>query len=186
VAGAHDQISGVAGRYASALFELAEERGESDAVLAGLKRFIAAMGESADLDRLVRSPVFTADDQANALDALLPRLGVEGSAANLLKLMARNRRLFVAPDVVKGFSALIAAKRGQVTAEVVSAEPLSPTQAGALVDALRGSTGKDIQLAASVDPSLIGGLVVKLGSRMIDTSLKTKLSQLKVALKEVR
>jgi F-type H+-transporting ATPase subunit delta len=178
--------SGVAGRYASALFDLARDAGLLDRVMTQLDTFAKAIDGSPDLARLVRSPVFTADDQAKALGAVLPKMGITGIAANMLNLLAANRRLFMAGDVVKAFAGLLAAHRGAATAEVTSATPLTPAQMDKLAASLKAKTGKDIALDAKVDPSLIGGLVVKMGSRMIDTSLKTKLSQLKVALKEVR
>lgn len=180
-------VSGVALRYASALFELALEAGSLDAVSADLDAFERLLGESADLARLVRSPVFSGDEQIRAVGAVLARAGIGELSANLIKLAAQNRRLFVLPDMIKAYRQLLAAHRGEATAEVTSAEPLSDAQVSALKAALSGVTGgKDIKLASSVDPSLIGGLIVKVGSRMIDTSLKTKLSSLKVALKEVR
>jgi F-type H+-transporting ATPase subunit delta len=186
VAGEDQVVSGVAARYASALFELAEESGATDRVKSQLDTFVKAVTESPDLARLVRSPVFTADEQVKALGALLPKFGIDGITANFFKLMASNRRLFVAPDTVAAFAALIAAKRGGASAEITSAEPLTDAQAAALKNALAAATGKDVAITTAVDQSLIGGLVVKLGSRMIDTSLKTKLAQLKIALKEVR
>lgn len=180
-------VSGVAQRYAGALFELALEAGAVDAVLADLERFDALIAKSADLARLVRSPVFAAEVQLKAISAVLDRAGIGGLAANLVKIAASNRRLFVLPDMIRGYRALVAVHRGEATAEVTSAETLSDAQVSALKDALRGVTGgKDVKLVSSVDPSLIGGLIVKVGSRMIDTSLKTKLTSLKVALKEVR
>lgn len=186
MAGEDQVVSGVAARYASALFELAEESGATDRVKSQLDSFAKAVTESPDLGRLVRSPVFTADEQVKALGALLPKIGIDGIVANFIKLMASNRRLFIAPDTVAAFAALIAAKRGGASAEVTSAEPLTDAQTGALKKALAAATGKDVAITTAVDPSLIGGLVVKLGSRMIDSSLKTKLAQLKIALKEVR
>jgi F-type H+-transporting ATPase subunit delta len=187
VADGHSIVSGVAGRYATALFELAESAGALDRVQQELAGFAKALDGSADLARLVRSPVFAADEQVKALEALLPKLGVTGLAANFLKLMARNRRLFLARAAIGAYGALLAAKRGSTTAEVTSAEPLTDAQTKALKEALAAAASKkDVDLIARVDPSLIGGLVVKLGSRMIDTSLKTKLAQLKIALKEVR
>jgi F-type H+-transporting ATPase subunit delta len=183
---ADEIVSGVAGRYAGALFDIVDGAGAADRTMGELDAFARALDESADLDRLVRSPVFGADEQLKALDALLPRLGVSGPTANLFKLLAQNRRLFLAREVVTAFRRLVAAKRGGATAEVVSAEPLSDAQAQALKDALSARSGKTVELDRRVDASLIGGLVVKLGSRMIDTSLRTKLAQLKLVLKEVR
>ncbi|ADZ72635.1 H+-transporting two-sector ATPase, delta (OSCP) subunit [Polymorphum gilvum SL003B-26A1] len=150
-----------------------------------LGTFERMLGDSADLVRLVRSPVFSAEEQLAALDALLAKAGISGLAANFVKLAARNRRLFALPDMIRAFRALLAEKRGEATAEVVSAVALSDAHVAALKDALAASTGKTVNISARVDPALIGGLVVKVGSRMIDTSLRTKLNSLKFAMKEV-
>ncbi len=180
-------VSGVARRYAGALFELARDAGAVDAVEGDLDTFARMLAESADLTRLVRSPVFGADEQTRAISAVLDRAGIAGLAGNFVKLAARNRRLFALSDMISGYRLLAAAHRGETTADVTSAEPLSDRQIAALKAALRGVTGgKDVKLVSSVDASLIGGLVVKVDSRMVDTSLKSKLSHLKVALKEVR
>src|SRR5690606_10240566 len=133
--------------------------------------------------RLVKSPVIAADDQVRALSSVLDKAGVGGLAKNFIGLVARNRRLFAAPDMVRAFLALAAKARGEVTAEVVRAYPLSGAQAAALKAQLKETVGKDVTLAAKVDPSLIGGLIVKLGSRMVDSSLRTKLSSLSLSLK---
>jgi len=187
VADAASIVSGVAERYAGALFEVALEAGAIDAVGADLNRFQSLIDESVDLARLVKSPVFSSEEQTRAVTAILERAGITGIAANVIRVAASNRRLFVFSDVVRGYRALVAAHRGEITAEVISAEALSDAQSAALKASLMGvAGGKDVALSTSVDPSLIGGLVVKIGSRMIDTSLKTKLSTLKVALKEVR
>ena len=178
-------VSGVAERYATALFELAAEAGKLDAVAADADRFDALLAESPDLVRLVRSPVFTPDDQLKAVTAVLDRAGISGLVANFVKLTARNRRLFAVPDMFRGYRRLLAAHRGEASAEVVSAETLSASQLADLKAALAEVTGKDVRVDAKVDASLIGGLIVKVGSRMIDTSLKTKLNALKIALKEV-
>ena len=178
-------VSGVAERYAGALFELAVESGQVDAVAGDIDRLDAILGESADLRRLVRSPVFTPDEQLRAVTAVLERAGIGGLLSNFVKLTARNRRLFAVPDMIRAYRLLLAAHRGETTADVTSAEPLSPAQVADIKAALKGVTSKDIRVNAKVDPSLIGGLIVKLGSRMIDTTLKTKLNALKVALKEV-
>jgi F-type H+-transporting ATPase subunit delta len=178
-------VSGVAQRYATALFELANEAGQLDTVASDIDRFDALLAQSSDLVRLVRSPVFTPDDQVRAVSAVLSSVGIGGLVANFVKLAARNRRLFAVPDMFRGYRALLAAHRGETTADVTSAEPLSDGQIADLKAALRDVTGKEVRVNAAVDPSLIGGLVVKLGSRMIDTSLKTKLNALKIALKEV-
>ncbi len=178
-------ISGVAARYATALLDLAEEQGATAGVEKDLDAFGALLNENGDLARLVRSPVFSADEQLRALTAVLDGIGITGLSANFLKLAAKNRRLFVVPDMIRAFRAELAVRRGEVTAEVTSAAPLGDAQVAALKEALKASTGKTVNISAKVDPSLIGGLVVKLGSRMIDTSLKTKLNSLKFAMKEV-
>ena len=179
-------VSAVAERYASALFELASQAGAVDAVGQELDRFLGLVSESADLARLVKSPVFGVDDQVKALTAVLSRAGLSGIAANFILLAARNRRLSAVDGMISGYKALVAASRGEIAAEVVSAEPLSEKQLADLVASLSEVTAKSVKVSAKVDTSLIGGLIVKVGSRMVDTSLKTKLNSLKFALKEVR
>ncbi|OKL44701.1 F0F1 ATP synthase subunit delta [Pseudovibrio exalbescens] len=178
-------ISGVALRYASALLELAEEQNAVAEVEAALDRFDALIKESSDLDRLIKSPVFSADAQTKALTPILEKAGISGLTANFVKLVAKNRRLFAIPGMISAFRSLLAAKRGEVTAEVTSATELSADHTSALREALNASTGKDVNVVVKVDPSIIGGLIVKVGSRMIDTSLRTKLNSLKFAMKEV-
>ena len=178
-------IAGVAGRYASALFELAEEQKQLAQVEQDLISFQELLNESEDLRRLVRSPVFSSDEQSAAISAVLERAGIGGLAANFLKLAARNRRLFAVPDMIRAFRAMCARARGEVEASVASAFPLQDGQVQALKDALKASVGKDVQVNLTVDPELLGGLVVKIGSRMIDSSLRTKLNSLKMRMKEV-
>jgi F-type H+-transporting ATPase subunit delta len=175
-------VEGVAGRYASALFDLANETGKVADVERDLVTFQGLLNESTDLVRAVRSPVITAEDQSRAIGAVLAKAGIGGLAANFLKLVSSNRRLFAIQDIIKAYLTLSARARGEITAEVVSALPLNSEQTAALKETLRASVGKDVTLQARVDPSLLGGLVVKVGSRMIDSSLKTKLQNLKVAL----
>ncbi len=176
----------MAGRYATALFELALEEKKLDAVKADLDRFDALITESPDLERLVRSPVFSAEEQSKALAAILKKAGISGIAAKFLNVIASNRRLFAVRDMIKNFRKLLAQHKGEVTAEVTAAEKLSDTQLGALKGALKSVTGKDVDLNVRVDPAIIGGLVVKLGSRMVDSSLRTKLNSIKYAMKEAR
>ncbi|TYC49454.1 F0F1 ATP synthase subunit delta [Rhodobacterales bacterium] len=178
-------LSGVAQRYAAALLDLAEDEGATSNVERDLNTFEGMLAESDDLVRLVNSPVFSVEEQLAALTALLEKAGISGLAANFVKLAARNRRLFVLPDMIRSFRVQLAEQRGEATAEVVSATPLSDEHVAALKEALSASTGKSVNVAAKVDPALIGGLVVKVGSRMIDTSLRTKLNSLKFAMKEV-
>ena len=177
-------VSGVSGRYATALFELARDEKSVDAVKADLDRFDAMLNESADLKRLVRSPVFAADAQSKALSALLDRAGIAGISANFLKVLTANRRLFAVSDVIRAFNALVAKFRGEASADITVAEPLSDKNLDALKSALKAISGKDVTLNVNVDPSIIGGLVVKLGSRMVDSSLRAKLNSIKHAMKE--
>ena len=177
-------VSGVSGRYATALFELARDQKSIDAVKADLYKFEAMLADSPDLLRLVRSPVFTSDAQTKALTAVLTKAGIGGIAANFLKVLTKNRRLFAVADVARSFRALVAKFRGEATAEVTVAEKLSDKNLDALKAALKAVSGKDVDLNVKVDPSIIGGLVVKLGSRMVDSSLRTKLNSIKHAMKE--
>jgi F-type H+-transporting ATPase subunit delta len=184
VAAEDPSVSGVSGRYATALFELARDEKSIDAVKADLDKFEAMLSESADLKRLVRSPVFAADTQLKALSAVLDKAGITGVAGNFLKVLTNNRRLFAVADVIRAFRALVARFKGEASAEVTVAEPLSDKNLDALKTALKQVSGKDVTLNVKVDPSIIGGLVVKLGSRMVDSSLRTKLNSIKHAMKE--
>ncbi len=178
-------VSGVAERYASSLFELALESNSVKKVEADLAQFQAMIGNSEDLKRLVESPVFSSDDQFRAVDAILAKAKMTGLAANLIKVAAQNRRLFAVPGMIKAFGEIAARHRGEVSADVASAHALTAAQEKELKAALKGVTGKDVTLNVTVDASILGGLIVKVGSRQIDTSLRTKLSTLKLALKEV-
>lgn len=175
-------VEGVAGRYASALFDLASDSGKVADIETDLVTFQGLLDQSPDLVRLVRSPVIATDDQNKAIAAILDKVRISGLAANFLKLVTSNRRLFSIQDIIKAYRALAARSRGEVTAEVTSAVPLNNEQTAALKETLKASVGKDVTLQARVDPGLLGGLVVKVGSRMIDSSLKTKLQNLKVVL----
>jgi F-type H+-transporting ATPase subunit delta len=177
----------MAGRYATALFELARDAKSVDAVKADLDRFDALLVESPDLRRLVRSPVFGADEQSRALAAVLEKVGISGLAVNFLLFVAANRRLFAVHDMIRGFRALVAKHKGEVTAEITVAEKLSDAHLDALKSALKAVTGgKAVDLNVRIDPAIIGGLTVKLGSRMVDSSLRTKLNSIKHAMKEAR
>jgi F-type H+-transporting ATPase subunit delta len=179
-------LSGMAGRYATALFELALETNAIEAVKTELDRFDALVADNADLTRLVRSPVFSTEEQLQALSAVLERMGIRGLAANFLKLAGSNRRLFAVRDMIKAFGALVARHKGEATAEVTVAEPLKDAHVDALRAALKAVSGKDVDLDVKVDPAILGGLVVKLGSRMVDSSLRTKLNAIRHAMKEAR
>jgi F-type H+-transporting ATPase subunit delta len=178
-------LTQIARPYAAALFDLSQTEGSLDAVESGLTDVQKLAADSDDFRRFLRSPVITADVKAGAMDAILAKAGLQPTVANLIKLMARNGRLFALPAVIRQFQQLAAQARGEVSAEVTSAAPLSSTQLKTLADTLKQKIGKTVTLTEHVDPSLIGGLVVKVGSQMIDSSLKTKLSAIKIAMKEV-
>ena len=187
MAGEDPTISGMAGRYATALFDLALEEKAVDQVRKDLDSFDALVAGSPDLERLVRSPVFGADEQAKALAAVLDKAGIKGLAGKFLQVIARNRRLFAVRGMIRAFRALVAKHRGEVTAEVTVAEKLSDANLDALKGAIKNVTGgKEIDFDVNVDPAIIGGLIVKVGSRMVDTSLRTKLNAIKIAMKEAR
>ena len=178
-------ISGVADRYAGSLYELAEQTGAVAKVEADLTSFEKLIADNADLDRLVKSPVFSAEDQFKAVSAIVAKAGIAGLVGNFLKVVAKNRRLFAVPAMIAAFRTIAAERRGEVAAEVTSAHALSAAQETELRAALKSVAGKDVAITVTVDPTLLGGMVVKMGSRQIDTSLKTKLNSLKLALKEV-
>ena len=185
MAGEDQIVFGVAGRYATALFELAKEQEALEEVAVELTRFNEALDAFEDLTRLVKSPVFSAEEQGRALAAILEKLEIEGLTKNFLLLVAKNRRLFAVPDMIRAFRAMLARERGETSASVTAAAKLTEAQVSALKQALKAALGKEVMLEEKVDPGLIGGLVVKVGSRMIDTSLRTKLNSLKIAMKEV-
>src|SRR5262249_55101390 len=160
-------------------FELALEENAIDAVKADLEGFDALLAGSVDLTRLVRSPVFSADEQARALAAVLERAGIAGLAAKFLNVVATNRRLFAVRDMVRSCRARAARYRGGVAAAVTFADPPADAHLSAIRDALKAATRKDVQVEVKIDPAIIGGFVVKLGSRMVDTSLRTKLNAIK-------
>jgi F-type H+-transporting ATPase subunit delta len=177
----------MAGRYAGALFELALEEKAVDAVKKDLEQFDAMIEGSADLNRLVRSPVFGVDEQLKALGAILAKADIKGITANFLKVITTNRRLFAVRNIIRGYRALVARHKGEVSAQVTAAETLSDSNLDALKSALKSVTGgKDIDLDIKIEPAIIGGLIVKVGSRMIDSSLRTKLNAIKFAMKEAR
>ena len=187
MAGEDPIISGMAGRYAAALFELALDSKAVDAVKKDLDQFDALVASSTDLNRLVRSPVFDADEQLKALSAILAKAGIKGLAANFLRVITTNRRLFAVRNMIRGYRALVARHKGEVTAQVTVAEKLSDKNLDALKGVLKSITGgKDIDLDVNVEPAIIGGLIVKVGSRMVDSSLRTKLNSIKLAMKEAR
>ncbi len=177
--------TGIAARYATAVFELAKESDN----LADLEGDIAALedalAESADFNSLISSPLHSRDVQARAMSAIADKMGLSQTMASTLALMAAKRRLFVLPQLVRALRAAIAKDKGEVTADVVSAKPLTKTQESKLAKSLKSSFGKDVIINSTVDESLIGGLVVKVGSKMIDTSIRSRLNSLQNAMKEV-
>jgi len=176
--------AGVAGRYATALFELAEQAGALEPVAADLESLTALIAQSDDLRRLVKSPVFTAEEQARAMDALLVKAGAQKLTQNFVGVVVRNRRLFALSDIARAYGQLLAKSRGEMTAEVTSAHALVDAQIDELKQALKAAMGRDVKIQTNVDKELLGGLVVKVGSRMVDSSLRTKLNNLKFAMKE--
>lgn len=176
-------MASVAGRYAAALFDLANDENKVAEVEADLGKFQDLLDMSSDLTSLVRSPLYSSEEQSAALATLASKAGIGPLTINFLKLIAKNRRLFAVSDMIKAFRALVAKSRDEVTAEVTSAVALSDEQVAELKGALKASVGKDVQLATRVDPGLLGGLIVKIGSRMVDSSLRTKLSNLRLSLR---
>ena len=178
--------AGMAGRYATALFELALEEKALDQVAADLDAFVKLLDENKELQRLVKSPLFTAGEQVKALQAILNKVEIKGIASNFLLTVAQNRRLFGVGAMIKVFRLMVAHHRGESQAEVTVAEPLADKHIQALQAALKSATKRDVRLDIRVDPAILGGIKVKLGSRMIDASLKTKLNAIKLAMKEAR
>lgn len=176
---------GIASRYALALFELAKETGALDVLERDADALQHALLLSADLTGLITSPVIERDDQARAMAAISAKMGLSALMTNTIALMAQKRRLFVLPQQMADLMRRIAEEKGIVTAEVTAAAPLSDAQVTALSASLKARAGKDVKLKTTVDASLIGGLVVKLGSSMIDTSIKAKLAALQNSMKEV-
>ena len=178
-------VSGVAGRYATALFELADEANAIDAVSTDLDSFSAMLAESEDLRRLVGSPAFSAEEQTAAINAVLGSAKISGIAANFIGLVASKRRLFALPGMIRAYRAKVAEAKGIVAAEVTLAEEPSAAQLKDITATLKDVAGQDVALSVKIDPAIIGGLVVKMGSRMVDASLKTKLNSIRLAMKEV-
>jgi len=178
-------VSGIAGRYATALFDMARDAGQLDAVARDLDTLSGLLAESADLVRLVRSPAFSRDEQARAIGAVAAKAGATDLVRRFLGVIAANRRLFALNDIIAAFRSLLSHHRGEAIAEVVSAVPLNDAQLAQLKSSLSSEAAGNVVIRAKVDPELIGGLVVKLGSRMIDASIRNKLNNLKTAMKGV-
>jgi len=178
-------ISHIARPYASALYDLAVEENKVGGIENDLVALNALIAESPDFSRFLRSPVIAAEDKATAMEAILAKARPDDTVSRLVRVVARNGRLFALPSIIAAFRELAAKARGEIAAEVTSAAPLTREQVANLADTLKAKIGKTVTLSEHVDPSLIGGLVVKVGSQMIDSSLKTKLTAMKIAMKEV-
>lgn len=185
MAGEDTSLSGLAGRYASALLDLADENKKLDDVAEDLRTLEAAVSQSEELRRLIRSPVFSRAEQSKAISAVAEKLGIGDLTRRFLLVVAQNRRLFALPEMIRAYLEELARRRGEVTAHVVSAIELDEEQRKALVEALKSTAGGKVQVDVKVDPSLIGGLIVRIGSRMIDNSLRGKLRRLQYAMKGV-
>ncbi len=176
-------VSELAARYSTALFELADENQALDQVASDLSALKQLLAESADLRRLVHSPVISRADQGRAMAAILDKTAASDITKRFIGLVAKNRRLFALSGMIEGYLAELARRRGESTAKVTVAKPLTDAQLAAVTDALKASAGAKISVDVSVDPALIGGMIVKFGSRMVDTSVRTKLDKLQLAMK---
>lgn len=179
------ETGAIAGRYASALFELAEEQKALDQVAEDLRSLRDMIAASPDLRRLVRSPVLSREEQARGVIALAEKAGMADLTRRFLGVVADNRRLFALVDVIEAYLAQLAARRGETTAQVLSAAPLTDRHLESLKESLKAAVGGKVSVDVKVDPELLGGMVVQVGSRLIDSSLRTKLQQLKLAMKGV-
>lgn len=185
VAAAAAGAGGLAGRYAAALFELADEKKALDAVADDLKALRKLIADSDDLRRLIKSPVISRAEQGRAMKALLDAAGANDLVKRFIGLVAENRRLFALLPMIDAYLAELAKRRGEITAEVVSARPLDEASQQRLAEAIRRVAGQRVTVDLRVDPELIAGLVVKVGSRMIDSSLRTKLNRMQIAMKGI-
>ncbi len=177
---------GIAARYAQAVFDLSRESGDLGKLESDVTALDEALKASPELRDVLTSPVISREDQGRAISAVAEKMGLSTVLANTLSLMASKRRLFVVPQMVAALKGMLSEERGEVTADVRAAKALSDAQSAALSKALKASTGKDVKLDVTVDDALIGGLVVKIGSQMIDTSIRAKLNALQNTMKEVR
>jgi F-type H+-transporting ATPase subunit delta len=179
-------LTGLAGRYATALFELADQGKKLDEVATDLEGLQKTIGESEDLQRMLRSPLYSREQQSKAMAAVLDKGGVSELTRRFALLVASNHRLFALSEMIRAYLEELARRRGEVTAEVVAAQELSEAQQKSLIEALRKSVGSNVKVDLKVDHGLIGGLIVKVGSRMVDSSLRTKLHRLQSAMKGAR
>ncbi|WP_035249264.1 F0F1 ATP synthase subunit delta [Actibacterium atlanticum] len=177
--------TGIAARYAKAVFDLANEDNQVAALESDLDALEAALADSAEFDALITSPVYSREEQAAAIGAVAQKMGLSALVANTLGLMANKRRLFVLPQLAATLRDMIAEQKGEATAEVTAAKALTAEQQDKLAASLKASVGKDVKVKLAVDESLIGGLIVKVGSKMIDTSIRSQLAALQNTMKEV-
>lgn len=178
-------VSGLAGRYASALFALALQEKQADPVLGHLETLAALVDQSPDFARVIRSPVVPREQQARAIAAVMQRVGIAGLAAKFVGLVTQNRRLFLLSQMTRAYRILLSQHKGEVAAEVTSARPLDPAQLDAVRAKLAKAAGREVSLSAKVDAKILGGLIVRLGSTMVDSSIRTKLLNLQNAMKEI-
>ena len=177
--------AGIAARYATAIFEIAQENKNLDGLESSINDLAAALDDSADLRNLIHSPLVSRSEQEAAISAIAKKMGLDPVLGQALSLMAQKRRLFVVPQLVSALRKQLADERGEVTADVASAKALTKAQTENLAKTLMERVGKTVTINATVDESLIGGLVVKVGSKMIDTSIRSRLNSLQNAMKEV-
>lgn len=177
--------TGIAARYATAMFELASEANALPALAKDVDALDAALSDSQDLRDLIHSPIYSREDGANAIGAVVAAMKLKPMVGNTLRLMAQKRRLFVMPALIAELRARIADHKGEVTAEVTSAKALTKTQLGKLTETLQAQAGKTVIVKETVDEGIIGGVIVKIGSKMIDTSVRSKLNALQNTMKEV-
>ena len=175
--------AGIAERYAAALYDLGEQAKALDAVAQDLRDLQAMVDESPDFRRLIRSPLMNRDEQWSAMDALLRQAGMHELSRKFLGVVTENRRLFALPAMAKAYLRLLAARRGEITADVTTATKLSDAQMTSLTESLKKAVGAKVAVEHKVDPEILGGLVVRVGSRMFDSSLRTKLQKMQLAMK---
>jgi F-type H+-transporting ATPase subunit delta len=177
--------TGLAGRYATALYDLAESASKLDQVAADLKSLRSMINDSDDLNRVISSPVLTRNEQVRAMTALCGKAGMDELTGNFVGTVAQNRRLFALDGMIKAYLSELSRRRGEASAQVISAKTLSDAQLQAVSDVLKKAVGTKVSVEPHVDESLLGGMIVKVGSRMIDTSLKTQLQQLHLSMKGI-
>jgi F-type H+-transporting ATPase subunit delta len=183
VAAEYAHEAGLAGRYALAVFELAQEERAVEAVARDFSTLKQLMGESPELTRLIRAPVFSREEQAAGMNGVLHRMEASALTRRFILLLASKRRLFALADIIRAYNSLVAKQKGEMSAQVTSARLLSDNETAELKDILRSKLSREVQLETRVDPALLGGLIVKIGSRMIDSSLRTKLNGIRTAMR---